>query len=581
MTPMPNSRFQAGGALPPDHPTYVEREADAAALRAALDEEYLHLIAPRQMGKTSLLRRLAAQLRSRGWRCAYVDLSTLMDLSKVEWYTGLGSALAEGLTPGPSPNLRNQVDLRRYLLDEALGGEREGRRVALLLDEVEAVSNAREAGGTAFADSFFMTLRSLYNQRHERPGSLVVALAGTADPGGLVGDPDISPFNVGREIPLEDFAAPATWALAGALALDGSSLEGDVLQGIHAWTGGHPYLTQALCAGLDPVARARCPPGINAADVDEMVERTFIHPPNPLQRDKNLRHVARALQGLSGRTAALWSRLQQEGSLNARQVDDALYLELYLTGAVVARQGHLVIRNRIYAAALAPRPDIPPPARGARTPATGPIGPRSGVVRVFISSTWLDLRPEREAVAKALQRLPDILVIGLEHFGSRTETPHAASLDEVDGSDCYVGIIGHRYGSGITEAEYRRARSCGLPSLIYFKDPDVLVNPSHVERDGAAIAALERFKRELQDVHVVSAFASPDRLAAQVLADLQGFIQLEQKCRASDSSRSPGSNCTLAPPFRRPPCPRRETVHERDAAPQRLPLLPGAAAGGD
>jgi hypothetical protein len=56
----------------------------------------------------------------------------------------------------------------------------------------------------------------------------------------------------------------------------------------------------------------------------------------------------------------------------------------------------------------------------------------------------------------------------MEYFGSRPETNEGASLDEVDRADIYVGIIGGRYGSGITEKEYRRARD--LPCFIYFKD---------------------------------------------------------------------------------------------------------------
>ena len=77
--------FQAGGALPADHATYVERQADRDALHAALNGEYLHVIAPRQVGKTSFLKRLAARLDKMGWHFAYVDLATLMDFPKPDW----------------------------------------------------------------------------------------------------------------------------------------------------------------------------------------------------------------------------------------------------------------------------------------------------------------------------------------------------------------------------------------------------------------------------------------------------------------------------------------------------------------
>ena len=92
------------------------------------------------------------------------------------------------------------------------------------------------------------------------------------------------------------------------------------------------------------------------------------------------------------------------------------------------------------------------------------------IVRVFVSSTWLDLQPERLAVEKALQRMHQTKLNGMEYFGSRDETTRDVSLKEVDRSDVYVGIIGGRYGSGITKEEYQRAAEKPLPRFIYFKD---------------------------------------------------------------------------------------------------------------
>jgi Domain of unknown function (DUF4062) len=75
-------------------------------------------------------------------------------------------------------------------------------------------------------------------------------------------------------------------------------------------------------------------------------------------------------------------------------------------------------------------------------------------VCVFVSSTWLDLQPEREAVEAALQRRRETKFVGMEYFGSRDESTRHASLDEEERSQVYVGIFAGRYGSGITEAEY-------------------------------------------------------------------------------------------------------------------------------
>jgi hypothetical protein len=89
---------------------------------------------------------------------------------------------------------------------------------------------------------------------------------------------------------------------------------------------------------------------------------------------------------------------------------------------------------------------------------------------IFVSSTWLDLQPERQAVETVLQRMRETRFVGMEYFGSRDETTRQASLDEVGRSQVYVGIFGGRYGSGITEDEYRRARELDLSCFPYFKD---------------------------------------------------------------------------------------------------------------
>ena len=150
-------------------------------------------------------------------------------------------------------------------------------------------------------------------------------------------------------------------------------------------------------------------------------------------------------------------------------------------------------------------------------------------VHIFISSTWLDLQPERHTVEEALQRM-QASFLGMEYFGSRPETPREVSLAEVDGSDIYIGIFAHRYGSGITEDEYRQAQKRNLPCLIYFKDDSVLVSIDSIEQEPDKIARLKALKSELREHHTVSYFKSPDHLATQVVADLHKLLEkLDEK----------------------------------------------------
>src|SRR5215831_5807795 len=100
-------------------------------------------------------------------------------------------------------------------------------------------------------------------------------------------------------------------------------------------------------------------------------------------------------------------------------------------------------------------------SRTARMPLT--------VIPIFVSSTWLDLQPEREIVDKLLRRFKDAKFVGMEYFGSDAATTRAASLDAINDCELYIGIIGGRYGSGIMEAEYDAARVRHLPCFVYVK----------------------------------------------------------------------------------------------------------------
>jgi tetratricopeptide (TPR) repeat protein len=145
-------------------------------------------------------------------------------------------------------------------------------------------------------------------------------------------------------------------------------------------------------------------------------------------------------------------------------------------------------------------------------------------LRVFISSTWLDLQPERKAVEAALQRLrADTGFVGMEYFGSRDENTRRASLDEVDRSNVYIGIFAARYGSGITEAEYRRAREHNLPCFIYFK-AESTITLDKVEKKPKQTTKLKKLKAELQKEHTVTEFISPDDLAKNIIGDLTRWI---------------------------------------------------------
>ena len=95
-------------------------------------------------------------------------------------------------------------------------------------------------------------------------------------------------------------------------------------------------------------------------------------------------------------------------------------------------------------------------------------------MKVFLSSTFLDLIEHRKEAAGALSRLGHH-VIGMETFNARTEDPTKASLKEVEECELFVGIYAHRYGSligdakiSVSEQEFDHAVEKGKEIFAFF-----------------------------------------------------------------------------------------------------------------
>ncbi len=144
-------------------------------------------------------------------------------------------------------------------------------------------------------------------------------------------------------------------------------------------------------------------------------------------------------------------------------------------------------------------------------------------VGVFVSSSWLDLEAERKAVREVLERMRQTKFLGMECFGSRSENTRQASIEEVERSQVYIGVLAGRYGSGITEDEYRRARDLDLKCFIYTK-LDKTIPPEWRESNAELAERLARLKEDIEKNHTVSEFSSPDDLASRIATDLGNWL---------------------------------------------------------
>lgn len=140
--------------------------------------------------------------------------------------------------------------------------------------------------------------------------------------------------------------------------------------------------------------------------------------------------------------------------------------------------------------------------------------------QVFVSSTFDDLREERQIVMQALLEL-DCIPSGMELFPSADDEQWTYIRKTIDDCDYYVLILAGRYGSegpdgrSFTQMEYEYALANNKPTIAFLhKDPDKLP-ADQTERHESARKKLEAF-RSLARRKLCRFWSSPDELGAIV-----------------------------------------------------------------
>jgi len=150
--------------------------------------------------------------------------------------------------------------------------------------------------------------------------------------------------------------------------------------------------------------------------------------------------------------------------------------------------------------------------------------------QIFVSSTFKDLKEERQAVLRAILEM-DHIPAGMELFPAADETAWDLIKDVIGQSDIYILIIGGRYGSldvtgiGYTEKEYEYAIQEKKPVIaLLHQNPDNLPR-GKTETEGAAWERLQKFRSDVESVHTCKYWASPEELKVQVILSLTAQIK--------------------------------------------------------
>jgi tetratricopeptide (TPR) repeat protein len=170
-------------------------------------------------------------------------------------------------------------------------------------------------------------------------------------------------------------------------------------------------------------------------------------------------------------------------------------------------------------------------------------------MKVFLSSTYVDLIEHRKAAHDALEQL-GLHVIWMEAFGARPEDSTKACLDEVKESDLFVGIYAHRYGyipkdtaASITEQEFDHAQKLDKPIFGFIIDEDHLWHPKHIEHDKKT--NLDSFLAKIK-TQPVEFFTTPDNLAQKIASSIGRYLA---ECKAEEAARQAEINVNVGGNF--------------------------------
>jgi HEAT repeat protein/energy-coupling factor transporter ATP-binding protein EcfA2 len=155
------------------------------------------------------------------------------------------------------------------------------------------------------------------------------------------------------------------------------------------------------------------------------------------------------------------------------------------------------------------------------------------MAKIFVSSTYLDLRQYRQRVSETLRKM-NHQDIAMEYFTAEDIKPLDKCLEEVASCDLYVGIFAWRYGyiplgedKSITELEYRKAADTGKKCLIFLVDEEAPWPPKFIDwNDSESVNKLDLLKKELSTNHIWEKFNSPADLASKVAIAVSNQLNL-------------------------------------------------------
>src|ERR1044072_8122434 len=159
---------------------------------------------------------------------------------------------------------------------------------------------------------------------------------------------------------------------------------------------------------------------------------------------------------------------------------------------------------------------------------------------VMVSSAFSDLGLHRAELLKALRK-EKLFAVGMEEYvPAPADDVISSSLNMVREASAYVGLISHRYGQVVEEAErnphsysvsrleFEEAQRLGLPTLVFIMGDDHPVKKAEVETDPEKVGKLADYRERAKQGRIYVVFNSLEeftREAIHAVANLRRHLE--------------------------------------------------------
>jgi len=151
-------------------------------------------------------------------------------------------------------------------------------------------------------------------------------------------------------------------------------------------------------------------------------------------------------------------------------------------------------------------------------------------LKVYISSTGVDLQEYRQAAVEMINRYKVVVPLGVKFVNGESQDPETVDEESIKDCDLFVGIYAHRYGyipkgknKSVTEQEYELVKKLGKESLFFVVNDNYPWPPKLIQ--WKTHQNLQNFLSKVKKTRAVSFFTTPSDFKSMFSTELGKFLK--------------------------------------------------------